>query len=81
MTLNLTKEEKEARFKAYDARYSKMYYNEQKAEKNVRNKETLRKARERYYKKKTETNPEAEIKKYKKRGIMDNMEENQPFNN
>ena len=70
MTLNLTKEEKQARFKAYDAKYSKMYYNEQKAENNVRYQETLRKARERYYKKQAEIKPETEIKKYKKRGIM-----------
>jgi hypothetical protein len=75
MTLNLTKEEKEARFKAYDARYSKMYYNEQKAQNNDRYQETLKKARERYYKKKIENNPEAEIKKYKKRDLMVEMDE------
>jgi hypothetical protein len=75
MTLNLTKEEKEARFKAYDARYSKMYYNEQKAQNNDRYQETLKKARERYYKKKIENNPEAEIKKYKKRDLMGEMDE------
>jgi len=75
MTLNLTKEEKEARFKAYDARYSKMYYNEQKAQNNNRYQETLKKARERYYKKKIENNPDAEIKKYKKRDLMVEMDE------
>jgi len=69
MTLNLTKEEKEARFKAYDTRYSKMYYNEQKAQNNNRYKETLEKARERYYKKMAELNPEKTVKKYRKRNI------------
>jgi len=75
MTLNMTKEEKEARFKAYDARYSKMYYNEQKAQNNERYQETLKKARERYYKKKAEINPEAEIKKYKKRDLLVEIDE------
>jgi hypothetical protein len=75
MTLKMTKEEKEARFKAYDAKYSKMYYNEQKAENTERYQDTLKKARERYYKKKIEANPEAEIKKYKKRDIMAQLEE------
>jgi len=65
----MTKEQKEAHFKAYNAEYTKLYYNEQKAQNNNRYKETLEKARERYYKKMAELNPEKTVKKYRKRNI------------
>lgn len=71
MTLDLSPEEKLKREKQYKKEYSKQYYREQKAENNERYKDILEKAKERYKNKKAETKDnKAEVKKYKKRNIL-----------
>jgi hypothetical protein len=73
MTLNLTQEEKEERKKLYKKAYSRQYYREQKEENNERYKDILEKAKIRYQSKKAETTSTdgGNVRKYKKRNILD----------
>jgi len=71
MTLKLTPEEKAERRKQYKHEYSRVYYQEQKAENNERYQDILNKAKARY-----ETKKGGNVRAYKKRNIaIENEEE------
>jgi hypothetical protein len=68
--LNMTPEQKEEHFRQYAKQYNKLYYQRQREEQNERYERIKQQARERYYKKKAETNPEKPIQKYRKTNIV-----------
>jgi hypothetical protein len=71
MTLeNLTPEQKAQHFREYSKQYNKLYYQRQREEQNERYERIKQQARERYYKKKAETNPDKPLQQYRKTNIV-----------
>jgi len=74
MTLeHLTPEQKAEHFRQYSKQYNKMYYRRQREEQNERYEIIKQKARERYYKKKAETDPDKKTAPYRKTNIVVNL--------